>query len=214
MSITATIDLRRAHGRARHQGKRKTCLAFAMSDLNGHRHHKPGQLSPEYLYREAVAHMPGWKPDAGLTLAAALQAISAPGQPLEIAAPYQDKDPTLPLAPNPSCDPLFPGRYYDHPILMHTISHALAADRSIGLVVRLTPEFCNPAAKTAQVPYSPHAVPGWVHAVIAVGIGIDDDTHETHVLIRNSWGSEWADNGHAWLPEAYVLTHALHIFGD
>ena len=109
MSITPTIDLRATHGRARQQGQRKTCLAFALSDLNGHRHSRPAQLSPEHLYREAAAHMPGWKPDGGLTLEAALRAVSAPGQALEAAVPYQDADPPLPLAPNPACDPLFPG---------------------------------------------------------------------------------------------------------
>ena len=99
MSITPTIDLRATHGRARQQGQRKTCLAFALSDLNGHRHSRPAQLSPEHLYREAAAHMPGWKPDGGLTLEAALRAVSAPGQALEAAVPYQDADPPLPLAP-------------------------------------------------------------------------------------------------------------------
>lgn len=214
MSITPTIDLRATHGLARQQGQRKTCLAFALSDLNGHRHSRPAQLSPEHLYREAAAHMPGWKPDGGLTLEAALRAVSAPGQALEAAVPYQDADPPLPLAPNPACDPLFPGKYFERPILMDTIRKALVADRSAGLVLQLTPEFFGATAEAPQVPYSPHAVREWVHAVVAVGIGADNDTNETHVLIRNSWGPDWADNGHAWLPETYVLMHALHVFGD
>lgn len=53
------------------------------------------------------------------------------------------------------------------------------------------------------------------HAVMAVGF--DDDKQITNcnnkkiktkgaILIRNSWGTEWGDNGYGWLPYEYVLT--------
>jgi len=54
----------------------------------------------------------------------------------------------------------------------------------------------------------------WGHAIVAVGY---DDTmkiknlncnKETKgaLLIRNSWGSGWGDNGYGWLPYQYVLS--------
>ncbi len=53
----------------------------------------------------------------------------------------------------------------------------------------------------------------WGHAVMAVGY---DDDHKISnlkcktetkgaLLIRNSWGKNWGDNGYGWLPYDYVL---------
>jgi hypothetical protein len=38
------------------------------------------------------------------------------------------------------------------------------------------------------------------HCMLAVGY---DDDHRA-LRVRNSWGSEWADNGHFWLPYGYL----------
>jgi C1A family cysteine protease len=50
------------------------------------------------------------------------------------------------------------------------------------------------------------------HAVVAVGYAdgkkIGNETGA--VLIRNSWGPEWGDNGYGWLPYAY-LTSGLAV---
>ena len=53
----------------------------------------------------------------------------------------------------------------------------------------------------------------WGHAVMAVGY--DDDRKITNIkckcetvgalMIRNSWGNSWGDNGYGWLPYDYVL---------
>ncbi len=44
------------------------------------------------------------------------------------------------------------------------------------------------------------------HSVMAVGY--DDDrvfrSYRGALLIRNSWGTDWAENGYGWLPYAYV----------
>lgn len=213
MTITSSVDLRAHHGDIRSQGRRRTCLAFALSDINGNRHQKPGQLSPDHLYREAAALMPGWKPHTGLALDAALRAVLSPGQALEADVPYAD-EPTLPLTPNPPCPSLFTGSYVSQQPLLVEIKAALAADRSVGLVLRMTQGFYAASAHAPQIPYSPHVIPGELHAVVAVGMGFDDATNEQHFLIRNSWGSGWAAGGHAWLSEAYAQKHTLYVFGD
>lgn len=51
------------------------------------------------------------------------------------------------------------------------------------------------------------------HAVAAVGYddsmeitnNISGCTSKGAILIRNSWGSEWGENGYGWLPYDYVL---------
>jgi len=54
----------------------------------------------------------------------------------------------------------------------------------------------------------------WGHAIVAVGF--DDKKEITNtsckksktkgaLLIRNSWGTDWGDNGYGWLPYEYIL---------
>jgi C1A family cysteine protease len=54
---------------------------------------------------------------------------------------------------------------------------------------------------------------GWGHAVVAVGYDDNSKIRNTKcnletkgaLLIRNSWGKEWGENGYGWLPYEYVL---------
>lgn len=53
----------------------------------------------------------------------------------------------------------------------------------------------------------------WGHAIVAVGYDdnkkiknlVDGKETTGALLIRNSWGKEWGDNGYGWLPYEYVL---------
>lgn len=63
----------------------------------------------------------------------------------------------------------------------------------------------------------PYPCPGegteWGHAIAAVGYDDNMKIKNTHcnketkgaLLIRNSWGTEWGDDGYGWLPYEYVL---------
>lgn len=64
----------------------------------------------------------------------------------------------------------------------------------------------------------PYPCPGerarWGHAIVAVGYDDNKEITNTQcnkktkgaMLIRNSWGTGWGDNGYGWLPYDYVLS--------
>ena len=41
------------------------------------------------------------------------------------------------------------------------------------------------------------------HALVVVGYGEYPDG-ESSFLVRNSWGDQWGDNGHAWLTPSFI----------
>ena len=55
--------------------------------------------------------------------------------------------------------------------------------------------------------------PAWGHAIMAVGYDdarsitntADNKKTKGALLIRNSWGMGWGDQGYGWLPYEYVL---------
>jgi C1A family cysteine protease len=71
------------------------------------------------------------------------------------------------------------------------------------------------AGKTGKIPFpSPHEWFMGGHAVMAVGYddaleisssSPDGPTTTGALLIRNSWGTEWGEDGYGWLPYEYVL---------
>lgn len=193
---------------ARAQGKRQTCLAFAISDLN--RQFAPADLSPEYLYQRAALASPNWKPGDRLIFADAQQAAQD-GQPEEVHFPYCSVDPIPPIPALPAnlthfgCAPTYvSGDPTD-------IASLIRAGRAVGLGLRVTQEFFDPVA--GVVPYSEEVMPRILHAVVAVGVGRKEGEVVPWFYVRNSWGPTWGQQGHAWISGEYVAAHAACAFG-
>ena len=63
----------------------------------------------------------------------------------------------------------------------------------------------------------PYPCPGekaiWGHAVVAIGYDDNKKIKNTQcnketvgaLLIRNSWGTQWGEDGYGWIPYQYVL---------
>lgn len=198
-------------GAARHQGMRLTCLAFAASDLNRVASSAPDELSPEFLYRQAGATTPNWQAGEGLFLVPTLEAAGKPGQPLEVHYPYEATAPTDTLPPKaPNDATLYSSRLTQLKPTGDIVIDQIRQGHPVGLIVESTLTLFYPVS--GVVAFSPNILPDRVHAVLAVGVG-ESSGGEPHVLIRNSWGVNWGDNGYAWLPKQYIDMHALEAFG-
>lgn len=211
MTVTALVDLTTTLGPVRDQGMRGTCLAFALSELHRHKHKVAEILSPEYLYRAAAAVTPGWQPMRGLPVASGLAALAAPGQPREAHCPYLPTEPAEvpPLIPAGSFA-LFTAPGAETGVSLSQLVASLQSGKPVGLVLKLSGTFYTPVDGVVTFP-APLAPTNAVHAVVAAGLG-SDPVFGPCVLIRNSWGENWGDNGNAWIPTGYVQQHALSMF--
>ncbi|MGY3170770.1 hypothetical protein ACVWYU_000143 [Pseudomonas sp. TE12234] len=194
--------------KARNQGNRPTCVAFAVTDLN--RQFADDDLGPEYFYRATIQRIPGWQPGDGVQAAAAAEA-SKVGHAREADFPYRADEPAVPLEALPDALELFghPIRFFNAAV--DELIDSIRMGVPVGLALRLTYEFYAPV--DGIIPFSHSVVPGAMqHAVVTVGLGVDA-LGEAWFLIRNSWGEEWGQQGHAWIPAEYIAVHATCAFG-
>jgi hypothetical protein len=196
-------------GPVRDQGKRPTCLAFALSALNQAVAAAPGYLSVEYLYRQAM--IVGGVGKGGLALADALASTLA-GQPEEAHAHYETHEPVppivLPSVPNSAA--LYQSALSHWSTDLNLVAKSLRNGRAVGLGLAITKSFTQPV--DGIVATETNAFPGAAHAVVAVGLGQRENLQ--FLRIRNSWGSGWGDGGHAWLPWRYLELHTLCVYGE
>lgn len=57
--------------------------------------------------------------------------------------------------------------------------------------------------------YDAMVLPGQYHAMVAVGVGSHKVTNESYLLLRNSWGTKWGVDGHAWVPRSHLDLHLI-----
>lgn len=210
--ISSIIDLSESLGPARHQGQRPTCLAFAISDVNRRLAPAPDVLSAEYLYQHAGAITHGWKAGGPLYLAPALAVAGSPGQPLESDYPYQPSSSgTVAVPTSPPGAKMYSSGVREIKRTSDIVVAELRAGNVVGLIIESTMTLMTPS--NGIVAFTPLILPERAHAVVAVGLGTTA-TGEQYVRVRNSWGTNWGDQGHAWLPIEYIDLHTLQAFGS
>jgi hypothetical protein len=201
--MTIKKDLRARFVGARDQGPRPTCLAFAVSDAHAAERPPHRSLSADFLYYHALRRMSANHGDNGVGLKQATDAVRVDGQPIETAWPYSRTLPADLMKWKP------PGKLAvmmatgtSNPASVDSVCAKLDQDQPSVLIFRPSERFYYadtagllPARSTdSDLPAS--------HAVVAVGYGVT--AARRHVLIRNSWGTNWGQHGHAWLAEDYL----------
>lgn len=190
------------------QGHRGTCLAVATSQV--HQAARGGEpLAPDALW--LTLRGPGPSGTDGLTPTEVASAVDVPGQPLLTAMPLE----TSPLAdlqwpPGITAEPWYRART---DILRGTavVRDAVAAGIIVVLGLEVTDSFGRLATKDGIVAADlvrQRSYP--LHAVICVGVGRSADGEELF-LIRNSWGTRWANGGDGWVTAGFLDAHCIDI---
>ena len=202
MAIMILRDLRSQLGPARNQGSRPTCIAFAFSDGHAAARGEPKPLSAEHLYFHAVQRTGDRGPNEGVAMPTCIDALREDGQSAETGWPYidplQDVSAWVPPA---SATPVFRCESKTAAASLAGLINELDAERPTVVTLLLGERFYGPAADGRILP-GPGDADTDYHAVLAVGYGRDGS--EPFILVRNSWGSEWGVEGHAWLSAAYL----------
>lgn len=201
MTPELRIDRRGELGQVRDQGKLKTCLSHATSTV-----HRNIQALEEPLSAETL-HYHATEPDftTGATIPEVQEAISVKGQPHERHCEPICEERSHNWLP-PEDVPVFradsaPGTPSPESVIDTIESHDLPI-----LGISLPDEFFHPAPPWVISSGTPRA------RHVVVGLGIAHYQGEQIILIRNSWGTEWADGGHAWLDETFLETHLEDMF--
>lgn len=201
------VDLRPRLGLARSQGPRSTCLAFAVSAAHEAAlfdTHDIVDLCEEFLYWAAKRHD---APGPGTTFTAARDGIDTYGQPLEEEWPYDTSrdDQVAGYAPPAgaiTATPRWSLPVSPVPATPDSIQGELDASRAIALGIPTWAALDHPVSGRLGLP-SVADLDGARHAVAVVGY----NTVTAELLIRNSWGPAWGDNGSAWLPLVFLDVH-------
>jgi hypothetical protein len=200
--IVVEIDFAWRLGDARDQGSRPTCLVFAASGLNAFAN-GVGHLSAEFLCHHAAQLAPNWKPGRGFQMDEVLSAVAFPGQPLEEHYPYEPNIPEAPLVVPAGIFELHTskcGRHFD--IQCSEIATRVLAGQAIGIVIQMARSIWTP--QSGIIDFDPMVIPDQYHALIVVGVGQHSGTGEKYMLLRNSWGTSWGINGHAWISLSHL----------
>lgn len=202
------IDLRPRLPPAGDQGRRNTCVAFAVTAAHEDLRSQLVDLSEEGLYWGCK--LLDGTPAPGTTFVAASQALSRWGQPLQELWPYDlalsDSDPL----PSPPAGHPDPSSWYTARLLRTectgvAVRTHLDANTPVVLGIRTTHDFHLSRDGRIPMPASARRLAG-LHAILAVGYTEDE------VIFRNSWGEGWGDRGYGYLPTEYLDQYGVQAW--
>lgn len=208
--IDVRKDLRGLFGTARNQGRRPTCMAFASSDVHACLREVPfEELSTEYAFFHAAKRRAIFSLTEGVSMQNMLDAIREDGQPLEADWPYSEQLPNdlSTFSPPSTIGTIFRRSGTNEKTLDRVIA-CLDGDQPVVIAMEISSEFYRPVANASIRALVTSPMVGR-HATVAVGHGIE--AGEQVFLIRNSWGTKWGDQGHAWLSRHYIQPRLMSI---
>jgi len=201
-------DLRARLRPAGDQGRRGTCVAFAVTAIHEARPSTDGDDDiPEDLAEEVLfwgaKQIDGNLAD-GTRFTSADIALQRWGQPAEALWPYDDRRDHRAATYQPPVDAIDPVNCHFSALRPLAVSiDAIRRELDAGLPVVIGLPVWDGLRHAATEPLpAPHPTDIYPtrHAVVAVG----HDPSAGAVLIRNSWGRRWGTDGHLWIDAAVL----------
>jgi hypothetical protein len=207
MGIKVLVDLRHRFGPVRHQRQRPTCMAFSASDAHSFARGTPDALSAEYAFYYAVQRKSVPDRSRGVSYKLMTETIAVDGQPSEAGWPYlENLQPTDPWTP-----PANPGTIYSRSSKrigksVDDLIKALDLDSAVLVAMEISTGFYELKTDAVLPPLTGEKRRAR-HAMVVVGHGEHNDAR--CLLLRNSWGDKWANEGYGWVHENYLAPRLI-----
>ena len=200
------VDLRAQLAPVGDQGRRGTCVAFAVTAIHEHDRSADGD-DPEDLAEEVLfwgAKQLDGDTRAGTRFSSADGALRRWGQPAEELWPYDDGRDHRAADYQPPAAAIEVANCYLSALRPVAVNRsAIEAELVAGRPVVIGIPVWDGLRRAHHQPLPPPD-PGDVyptrHAVVVAGF----DRSRNAVLIRNSWGPDWGDDGHLWVDAALL----------
>lgn len=198
-------DFRSDQTPVRQQGDRPTCVAFAVSAAHEWRAADSAIRSAEDALWAAhqVNEIPGLE---ATTVAWALQGMKDHGHAIEAAWPYgQPRWSTgrPEAATNADNRRRLTAWSEITPLTFETVERELRIERPVVLTLRVVLSAWHYGGGVVDA--GPGETTPGNHAVLAVGT-VDAGRQ---VIVKNSWGADWGDQGYGYVTERYLNSYAL-----
>lgn len=190
-------DVREILPTIRDQGQRNTCLSLALSDGHTVARKGPPMLAADYLHFNASRIAKVGINDA-VSAFAAMTALERAGQPAENECPYSRSARSPQWAPTGLTGATFKRKSrLEMQGVWPTIERDVSSGSALVLIVSIDDAFWEP---THGVIERPNGTVRGSHALLAVAVA----AAAPRVLVRNSWGPEWGEEGYAWISREYL----------
>jgi C1A family cysteine protease len=205
--IQDVIDLRLELPPVRDQGRRGTCVAFAVTALHERSRGQDSVLSEEFLY--GCCKWLDGNNNEGTHVESAVTSLRKVGQAEAALLPY-----------NPTSAPQFKdivsmGMFRDArrrkvasttvaPPALPILEKCLSEHRALVTVLEVHPSFFVPKENCIDV--TPNESFQGLHAVLLGGYSRRNDGNR-YFIMRNSWGRAWGQDGYAYLSYDYYFKY-------
>jgi len=226
-NLPAAVDLRPWCSPVEDQGMLGSCTAHAGAGIIEYYERKAfgrhTDASRLFLYK-VTRNLMQAKGDTGAYLRSTIGAMVLFGVPPEEYWPYTDEEKAFDIEPN-AFTYAFASNYQTLKYFRHDLpntAHAKLLDKLKTWLAKGHPAMfgftvynsIEQAEKTGRIPFpSPKEKIEGGHAIVAIGYDDKMKIKNTHnkaettgaLLIRNSWGKGWGEDGYGWLPYEYVI---------